>query len=267
MNFKAEERLMLDNSLRKAMERREFFVHYQPQMNLLTGRLIGMEALVRWQHPEMGLVTPDKFIPLAEESGLIIPIGEWVLKTACRQNKAWNDMGYGPLRVAVNLSGRQFKQGDLAESVAAVLGETGLPPSLLELEITESTIMHNAEETIVTLRRLKEMGISLAIDDFGTGYSSLSYLKHFPIDRLKIDRSFVLDITTDPDDAAIAEAIISMAHSLKLKVTAEGVEQPDQLHFLSQRNCDEMQGYLVSRPISAEDFTLLLQKGFSLKGK
>ncbi len=267
MNFKAEERLMLDNSLRKALERQEFFVHYQPQMNLLTGSLIGMEALVRWQQPEMGLVTPDKFIPLAEESGLIIPIGEWVLRTACRQNKAWHDMGFGPLRMAVNLSARQFRQGNLAESVAAVLDETGLPPSLLELEITESTIMRNAEETIVTLRRLKEMGISLAIDDFGTGYSSLSYLKHFPIDRLKIDRSFVLDITTDPDDAAIAEAIISMAHSLKLKVTAEGVEQQEQLHFLTQRNCDEMQGYLVSRPISAEEFTRLLQQGVSLHKK
>ncbi|HSC71310.1 MAG TPA: GGDEF domain-containing phosphodiesterase, partial [Candidatus Methylomirabilis sp.] len=265
MNYKAEERLLLDNSLRRALERQEFFVHYQPQMDLLTGRLIGMEALVRWLHPEMGLVTPDKFIPLAEESGLIIPIGEWVLRTACRQNKAWHDMGFGPLRVAVNLSGRQFKQERLVESVAAILDETGLAPALLELEITESTIMRNAEETIVTLRRLKEMGISLAIDDFGTGYSSLSYLKHFPIDRLKIDRSFVLDITTDPDDAAIAEAIISMAHSLKLKVTAEGVEQQEQLHFLAQRKCDAMQGYLVSRPISTEEFTLLLQQGISLQ--
>ncbi len=264
MNYKAEERLLLDNSLRRALERQEFFVHYQPQMDLLTGRLIGMEALVRWQHPEMGMVTPEKFIPLAEDSGLIIPIGEWVLKTACRQNKAWQEMGFGPLRVAVNLSGRQFKQERLVESVAAILNETGLAPSLLELEITESIIMRNAEETIVTLRRLKEMGISLAIDDFGTGYSSLSYLKHFPIDRLKIDRSFVLDITTDPDDAAIAEAIISMAHSLKLKVTAEGVEQQEQLRFLAQRNCDEMQGYLVSRPISTEEFTRLLQQGISL---
>ena len=267
MNYKAEERLLLDNSLRRALERQEFFVLYQPQMNLLTGELIGMEALVRWQHPEMGLVTPDKFIPLAEDSGLIIPIGEWVLKTACRQNKAWHDMGFGPLRVAVNLSGRQFKQERLVESVATILNETGLAPSLLELEITESIIMRNAEETIVTLRRLKEMGISLAIDDFGTGYSSLSYLKHFPIDRLKIDRSFVLDITNDPDDAAIAEAIISMAHSLKLKVTAEGVEQQEQLLFLAQRNCDEMQGYLVSRPISAEEFTILLQQGISLPQK
>lgn len=264
MNNKAEERLLLDNRLRRALERQEFFVLYQPQMNLLTGKMIGMEALVRWEHPEMGLVTPDKFIPLAEDSGLIIPIGEWVLRTACQQNKIWQEMGFGPLRMAVNLSGRQFKQQRLVESIAAILTETGLEPSLLELEITESTIMHNAQKTIVTLRRLREMGISLAIDDFGTGYSSLSYLKYFPIDRLKIDRSFVLDVTTDPDDAAIAEAIISMAHSLNLKVTAEGVEQHEQLHFLTQRNCDEMQGYLVSRPISADDFTRLLQQGVSL---
>jgi EAL domain-containing protein (putative c-di-GMP-specific phosphodiesterase class I) len=265
MNARAEERLKLENSLRRALERNELFLHYQPQVNLQTGAAVGMEALLRWQHPELGLLSPLKFIPIAEENGLIVPIGEWVLRTACAQTKAWQEAGFGPLRVAVNLSGRQFKQPDFVERVGEILKQTGLAPSCLELELTESTIMSNGEETIRILQKLKNMGVTLAIDDFGTGYSSLSYLKHFPIDRLKIDRSFVLDIPHDPDNAAIAEAIIVLAHSLKLQVTAEGVEQSDQLEFLATRHCDELQGYYVSRPVAAQDFAALLVEGISLR--
>jgi len=259
MNVKALEHLMLETSLRRGLEREEFHLVYQPLLDLKTGRLVGMEALVRWQHPDLGLLLPGKFIPIAEETGMIIPLGDWVLSAACRQNRQWQDEGLPPLRVAVNLSARQFVQANLGHRVAEILQETGLPASCLELELTESTIMSNAEETIAILKELKTMGISLAIDDFGTGYSSLSYLKHFPIDRLKIDRSFVCDITTNPDDAAIADAIIAMAHSLKLKVTAEGVEMQEQLSYLSDRNCDEMQGYFLSYPVSAEEFAIFVR--------
>jgi diguanylate cyclase (GGDEF)-like protein/PAS domain S-box-containing protein len=259
MNVKALEHLMLETSLRRGLERDEFHLVYQPLLDLKTGLLVGMEALVRWQHPDLGLLLPGKFIPIAEETGMIIPLGDWVLGAACRQNRQWQDEGLPPLRVAVNLSARQFIQAKLAHRVADVLQETGLSPDCLELELTESTIMSNAEETIAILKELKAMGISLAIDDFGTGYSSLSYLKHFPIDRLKIDRSFVCDITTNPDDAAIADAIIAMAHSLKLKVTAEGVEMQEQLSYLTDRNCDEMQGYFLSHPVSAAEFAAFVR--------
>lgn len=261
MNIKVLERMMLENSMRKALERGEFFLVYQPQVDARSRRIVGMEALLRWNHPDLGLLVPDRFIYLAEETGFIIPIGEWVLRTACRQNKQWQDMGYEPVRVAVNLSGKQFDQNQLDESIAAILMETGLDPKWLEIEITESAIMKSPELSIGMLRKLKDMGITLAIDDFGTGYSSLSYLKHFPIRRLKIDRSFVRDIITNPDDAAIAEIIIAMAHTLKLDVIAEGVETRAQMEFLSFHNCVEMQGYLFSRPVRTDDFTELLKKG------
>ncbi len=260
-NVKAVERLLLETSMRHALERNEFFLYYQPQVNLITGRIIGMEALLRWRHPDLGLLSPAKFIPLAEESGLIIPIGEWVLRAACARTKAWQDAGGLPLRVAVNLSGYQFRQSNLVEMVEEVLGETGLDPRCLELELTESAIMDSPERAAMTLRRLKELGLSLAIDDFGTGYSSLSHLKQFPLDRLKIAQFFVRDITTNPDDAAIAEAIIAMAHSLKLQVIAEGVEQRDQMDFLLSRGCEEMQGFCFSRPVSEETFTEMLSAG------
>ncbi|MFA7405838.1 MAG: EAL domain-containing protein, partial [Pelobacteraceae bacterium] len=261
MNNVVLERMMLENSMRKGLERGEFFLVYQPQVDARTGRIFGMEALVRWQHPDIGLLPPDKFIGLAEENGLIIPLGEWVLRSACHQNKAWQEQGLPPVRVAVNLSARQFGQYRLDEVVAATLLETGLDPEWLELELTESSIMKDAEQSITLLKLFKDMGISLAIDDFGTGYSSLSYLKNLPISRLKIDRSFVQDITTNPDDAAIARIIIDIAHSLNLNVIAEGVETRAQMQFLSFNNCVEMQGYLFSRPVRAEEFAGLLKNG------
>lgn len=260
MNVKAMERLMLENGLRHALERNEFVVHYQPRVGMRSGEITGMEALVRWQHPELGLISPVRFIPVAEETGLIVPLGEWVLRTACEQNKAWQRAGLKPVCVAVNLSARQFKHQDLVQVVADILKETGIDPGYLELEMTESLIMQNVEETIATLTRLKAIGVRLAIDDFGTGYSSLSYLKRFPIDMLKIDQSFVRNITTDPDDAVIAKTIISMAHDMQLNVIAEGVETEGQKSFLRLRHCDEMQGYLFSRPVPAGEFEVLLRE-------
>jgi diguanylate cyclase (GGDEF)-like protein len=261
MNIKVLERMMLENSMRKALEREEFFLVYQPQVDARTGRITGMEALLRWQHPDLGLLSPDKFIYLAEETGFIVPIGEWVLRAACKQNKAWQKQGLPAVRVAVNLSAKQFGQYHLDEMISSTLMETGLDPEWLELEITESAIMKNAEQNAGILRKLKDMGVTLAIDDFGTGYSSLAYLKHFPISRLKIDRSFVRDITTNPDDAAIAEIIITMARTLKLDVIAEGVETRAQMELLSFNNCIEMQGYLFSRPVRAEQFAKFLCDG------
>ena len=261
LNIKVMERMMLETSMRKALERDEFFLLYQPQVDARTGRIVGVEALLRWNHPDMGLLTPDRFIYLAEETGFIVPLGEWVLLTACRQNKLWQEQGCDPVRVSVNLSGKQFGQQRLDEMISAILLETALDPQWLELEITESAIMKNAELNIDILRKLKEMGIALAIDDFGTGYSSLSYLKHFPLTRLKIDRSFVRDITINSDDAAIAEIIIAMAQTLKLSVIAEGVETRAQMEFLSFHNCVEMQGYLFSRPVHADNMANLLQNG------
>lgn len=264
MNAKVSERLAMENNLRKALEREEFLLHYQPQVDLTTGQVIGMEALVRWHRPDSGLISPAKFIPLAEETGLIIPLGEWVLRTACAQNQKWQESGLPPIWIGVNLSGRQFQQKGLIETVRKVLSETRLPADYLELELTESILMQKVETITSALSELNAMGIQISIDDFGTGYSSLSYLKRFPISKLKVDRSFVSDITTDPDDAAITAAIINMAHSLKLKVIAEGVETADQLAFLKSLKCDGMQGYLFSRPLSAEQATELLKKGTSL---
>jgi diguanylate cyclase (GGDEF)-like protein/PAS domain S-box-containing protein len=262
MNAKALQRLTLENNLRHALERQEFLLHYQPRVDLHSGEITGMEALVRWQHPEQGLIPPGRFIPAAEDSGLIVPLGAWVLHTACAQNKAWQATGLKPVCMAVNLSARQFRQQDLVEVVTRILQETGLDAAYLELELTESMVMQNVETTIATLTRLKAIGVKFSIDDFGTGYSSLSYLKRFPIDYLKIDQSFVRDISTDPDDAAITKTIISMAHDLGLRVIAEGVETQEQETFLRLHHCDEMQGYLFSKPVSAEQVEALLGKGY-----
>lgn len=261
MNERALARLALENQLRWALERKEFRVYYQPQVSIDTGEIRGMEALVRWQHPELGLVSPAEFIPLAEDTGLIMPIGEWVLRTACAQTKTWQDCGFKNLHVAVNLSPRQFQQPDLVLMVERLLKETRLDAPSLELEVTESSVMKNAESAVHTLRELRAMGIRISIDDFGSGYSSLSYLKHLPIDVLKIDQSFVRDMTTDPKDAAIAMAIIQLAHSLQLQVKAEGVETEEQLRFLRLLRCDEMQGYLFCKPLAVEAFEQLLFEG------
>jgi diguanylate cyclase (GGDEF)-like protein len=261
MNTRALERLTLENELRQAINRREFLLHYQPRVDIVSSEITGMEALVRWQHPVQGLLYPTKFIPVAEESGLIVPLGEWVLRTACEQNKAWQLAGLKPVSIAVNLSARQFKQQDLVELVSRILQETELDSSYLELELTESMVMQNVEAAIITLNQFKAIGVKLSIDDFGIGYSSLNYLKHFPIDFLKIDQSFVRDITTNLDDAIIAKIIISMAHDLGLRVIAEGVEAEEQKSFLCLHRCDEMQGYFFSMPVPAEEFEILLKEG------
>lgn len=257
MNVKALERLTLENSLRKALERGEFRIHYQPQVSLKTGRVVCVEALLRWHHPVMGLVPPSDFIPLAEEVSLIVPIGEWVLQEACRQAVVWESLGIN-IRTAVNLSPRQVRQSDFPQTVARILEETALSAEALELEITEGSLMHNTEAAVKMLSELKALGLGLSMDDFGTGYSSLSYLKRFPIDKLKIDRSFIQDIENDADDAAITRAIIAMGHSLKVTVIAEGVETDQQLEFLRKHRCDGIQGYLFSKPLPAQEITELL---------
>lgn len=259
MNANAYERLSLENSLRGGLQREEFIVYYQPQIDLETYQIVGAEALVRWQHSEKGLVSPAKFIPVAEETGLIVPLGEWVLKTACAQTKAWHDAGLPKIRMAVNLSARQFQQKNLFALIKETLFHTGLAPEYLELEITESMLMENVEDAIQTLHELKNLGLTISIDDFGTGYSSLNYLKRFPIDMLKIDQSFVRDITTDPDDAVIASTIITMAHNLRFKVIAEGVEYQEHLDFLKSKGCDIAQGYFFSRPLPTALFSELLR--------
>lgn len=263
MNASAMQRLTLESALRRALERDEFLLYYQPQVDLASGRIIGLESLLRWQRPEHGLVAPGEFIPLLEETGLIVPVGEWVLHTACRQGRVWQQLGFPPIRIAVNLSALQFRQPDLVGMVARILTETGLDPGLqeLEFELTESLLMKNVEETAATLHRLHEMGVKLSIDDFGTGYSSLSYLKRFPLNSLKIDQSFVRDLSSNPDDAAIVSAIIALGHGLKLSVIAEGVETAGQLAYLREMKCDEMQGFLFSRPVPASEITQLLHEG------
>jgi diguanylate cyclase (GGDEF)-like protein/PAS domain S-box-containing protein len=259
MNSRALDRLKLEGRLRRALSREEFVLHYQPQMELASGAIVGVEALIRWQPPGQEMAYPGDFIPIAEETGLIVAIGEWVLRTACAQHKAWDDADIFPhTRIAVNLSARQFKQQDIVKMVSRVLHETGCHATCLELEITESIIMENPELAAETLQQLSDMGIHLSIDDFGTGYSSLSYLKRFPINTLKIDKSFVRDITTDSDDAAIAKAVIALAHSMKLKVIAEGVETVEQLDFLRAQSCDQIQGYYLSRPVLAAQIEKLL---------
>ena len=260
MNVMASQRLAMETHLRRALEREEFVLHYQPQVSLHSGRIIGMEALLRWQHPEQGLVSPGDIIPLLEETGLIIPVGEWVLRTACAQNSRWMAEGLPPLRVAVNLSARQFRQSDLAAVVTRALQDAGLEPEQLELEVTEGIMIQDVQATITTLHQLHALGIQISIDDFGTGYSSLNYLKRMPISKIKIDQSFIRDICTDPDDEAIANAVISLGHSLKMQVIAEGVETTEQLDHLRAQGCDEIQGFYVSRPLPAEKFAQLVRE-------
>jgi len=260
MNVHSLERLSLESGLRRALERGELVLHYQPQADIRRGHITGMEALARWHHPEFGLLAPDRFIQMAEETGLIVPIGEWVLHTACAAQRAWSSLGIPDIRVAVNLSPRQFVHGDLLKEVVRVLDQTGCPPGCLELEITESMVMHNPERAVDLIQQLKDLGLRVAIDDFGTGYSSLAYLKRFPIDSVKIDRSFILDIPGDKGDAAITQAVIAMAHSLGLKVIAEGVETRQQFNFLRKHRCDEMQGYYFSAALPLEQAISLLRQ-------
>ncbi|MDD5241081.1 MAG: EAL domain-containing protein [Sulfuricella sp.] len=260
MNVRTFETLVLENSLRHALALRQFELYYQPQLDIASGAIIGMEALIRLHHPELGMIPPANFIPIAEETGLIVPIGEWVIQQACIQAKAWHDLGYDGLHVAVNLSARQFHQkGQLFDTIAGALSDSGLNPARLELELTESILMQDTEETLATLNQVKKMGVQLSIDDFGTGFSSLGYLKRFNLDKLKIDQSFVRDITSDPNDLAIARAVIALGHSLNLKVIAEGVETAEQLALLRENGCDEMQGYYFSRPRPAGEILPLLQ--------
>jgi len=266
MDTLVAERQAMEADLHLAFKHSEFELYYQPQVNMITGRIIGAEALLRWHHPKLGLVPPDKFISIAEETGLIIPLGEWVLKTACAQAKAWQEATQNRFRMSVNLSARQFKQEGLVKTIAAVLEADALEPDVLVLELTETCVMENVEASILTLQELKQMGIHISIDDFGTGYSSLNYLKRFPIDTLKIDQSFVREVTTDPNDAAIAKAIIAMAQSLQIKVVAEGIETSEQSHFLRQSGCHAMQGFLFSRPVPAEEFEKLLMSDVRLRG-
>ena len=261
MNATAFERLMLESRLRRALELGELQIHYQPKVSLLDGTVVGVEALLRWSHPDLGLVPPAEFIPLAEETGLIVPIGAWVLQTACEQLKRWRERGHEGLQLSVNLSARQFQERNLVATIAAAIAQSGVPPGAVELELTESVIMRDAPETVRRLRELTALGLRLAIDDFGTGYSSLGYLKAFPISALKIDRSFIRDVERDPNSAALAQAIIALATSLQLKVVAEGVETPGQLALLRGFGCHELQGYLFSRPLKPDDLQRLLEEG------
>ncbi|MEK7796019.1 MAG: bifunctional diguanylate cyclase/phosphodiesterase, partial [Pseudomonadota bacterium] len=242
MTASASERLALENDLRHALERNELLLYYQPQVDLTSGAITGVEALIRWQHPAHGMISPEKFIPLAEQTGLILPIGEWVLHQACAQARAWQAAGWPP-RMSVNLSARQFRLPGLDSLIRGILEETGLDPGRLDIELTESIIVHDPAAVAAILTGLEQLGVQISIDDFGTGYSSLSYLKRFPIDILKIDQSFVRDLATDPDDAAIVQAIVTMAHALGIQTIAEGVETKEQLEFLRHNGCDAIQGY------------------------
>jgi diguanylate cyclase len=260
MNDGAREQLLLHNNLRRAVENQEFELHYQPKFDARSGNINGMEALLRWRDPERGLIPPGNFIPVAEESALILPIGEWVLREACRQNRAWQAMGYPPMRMAVNISGSQFRARNLPEIIEQALGTAGLEPCYLEIELTESVVMHDAATAASALARIAAKGVHISVDDFGTGYSSLSHLKRFPIGKLKIDQSFVREITTSPDDEEIVKAIVGLAHNLRLTVTAEGVETPGQLDMLRRIGIDEYQGYFGGRPVPAAEFTALLER-------
>lgn len=259
MNIGALERLQLENDLRRAIELQEFELYYQPQVDIATGTIVGAEALIRWHHPERGLIAPATFIRICEETGLIVPIGVWVLEQACRQAVAWQSTAPNGFRVAINLSARQF-QPQIVDTVRDTLQRTGATPQMLELELTESMVMQDPDAAIELLHAMAELGIRLAIDDFGTGYSSLSYLKRFPLHKLKVDRSFVQDIPADSNDAAITAATIALAHSLNLAVIAEGVETSEQLAFLRRHDCDQFQGYYCSHPVPADEFRKLLAK-------
>ena len=259
MNLGLRDSWQLENDLRTALERQEFVLHYQPQVDLLTNRIVGVEALARWQHPQLGQVSPARFIPLAEQTGLIEPLGEWVLFEACRQNQLWLEGGLAPVRMSVNVAARQFQSADLPALVGRALGAARLAPERLELELTESTLMDGSDRTFGILSGLRDQGVSLAIDDFGTGYSSLSYLQRFPVDRLKLDQSFVRDIDGDPDNLAIARAIINLGHNLHLMVIAEGVETQAQRDLLRQEQCDQAQGFYFARALPAADMKVLLR--------
>ncbi len=254
LNVEVQERMVLETGLRLALKREEMYLLYQPKIDLTTREVIGAEALIRWRHPELGLVPPSRFVPVAEESGMVGEIGEWVLRAACKQIYDWQKMGLSP-QIAVNVSARQFQQYDVSQLVSTVIGEARISPESLELELTESAVMHDAEASIVTVEKLKQLGVGIAIDDFGTGYSSLSYLKRLPVDLLKIDQSFVRDISNDPNDAAIVRAIITLARSLGMKVTAEGVETEAQMAFLVSYGCQFAQGYLFGKPMTAAELT------------
>jgi diguanylate cyclase (GGDEF)-like protein/PAS domain S-box-containing protein len=258
MTDNAFEILLLENQLRHALDLGEFTLHYQPQVDMQSGRMFCMEALLRWQNPELGMIPPSTFIPLAEETGMIVGIDEWVVTEACRQLKKWEDAGLTPVRIAVNLSGQNFRQKNLSDKIRKILSTTGVRADSLELELTEGVLMHNGEEAVATMIELKAMGLSLAIDDFGTGYSSLSYLKRFRLDTLKIDRSFIQDLATDSDNTSIVTAIIALAEGMKLKVVAEGVETAEQLQILRNLGCHRIQGFLLDRPMPSNDMTVLL---------
>ena len=260
MNDTAADRLTLETDLRMALKRKELLLYYQPQVDSLSGKIIGVEALIRWKHPERGLISPLEFIPLAEDTGLIVPISNWVLETACNQSRTWQDKSICNVPISVNLTNHHFQQRTLIKDISELLERTGIQSSDLILEITESTVMEDTDITLKNFQELTKMGLRLSVDDFGTGYSSLSYLKRFPIHAIKIDRSFIKDIITNEDDATIANTIISMAHNLNMIVVAEGVETEDQLRFLLERNCDELQGYLFSSPLPSDEVTLLLEK-------
>jgi EAL domain-containing protein (putative c-di-GMP-specific phosphodiesterase class I)/CheY-like chemotaxis protein len=260
MNADVLQRQDLENALRKAVEKDEFVLYYQPKVSLATGQVTGLEALLRWDRPGHGLVAPALFIPALEESGLIVRVGTWVIGAACRQIKAWQHGEAGPVQISVNVAGRQFIEGDLEADVTRALADNDIPAELLELELTESSLMVNTARTIECLRSLRGRGVQVSIDDFGTGYSSLAYLRRFPVDKLKIDIAFIRDVTTNPDDAAIVQAIITMAHSLNLEVIAEGVETTAQQAYLMRHHCDQVQGYLVSRPLPASQIGKLLMQ-------
>ena len=257
----AIDKVLLETQLRRALERDELVLHYQPQVALPEGNIVAVEALVRWQHPDLGMIPPDEFIPLCEETGLIIPMGEWILKAACEQLLIWRKQGYDLRRIAVNLSGRQIQERNLVEMVERILLETGCPSGSLELEITEGFIMQHPEQSISVLQQIRALGVELSVDDFGTGHSSLNYLKRLPINRLKIDRTFVWDIGENPDGEVITKAVIAMGHSLNLQITAEGIETPGQRKFLEELGCNEAQGYLFSRPLPVDEVSQLMKRG------
>ena len=260
MNERVESQLLIEAALRRALKNAEFRLHYQPRISAASGRMVGVEALLRWAHPQWGLVEPARFIPALEESGLIVPVGDWVLAEACRQAAAWCDAGLEPLRVSVNLSSRQFRSETLAGAVGQALRASGLAPAQLEVELTESILMENTEQAMAVMGSLKALGIAISIDDFGTGYSSLGYLKRFPIDSLKIDRAFVRDLATSPKDAAIIDAIAALARSLGIGLVAEGVEDAYQAEFLRARYCTELQGHLFGRPVPPEGIAEFLRR-------